>query len=611
MKRQFLTRIHLLLYGVCLTALVLSAPVHAGVVEPALQQAMQDGEEISFIVHFHKQVDLTAFPGRGKGKGTERASLLWALRNQAYSSQAEAIEFLKGRGAKRLIQFWSINSLAATADPAVIEELASLSGVGNIVLDNTLAAPSPEPAATATPEWNLDMIRVPEFWNTYDVDGTGTVVASMDTGVDWEHLDLADKYRGGSNSWFDPNKEHLTPYDKAGSAYTGHGTQVMSLMVGGDASGISIGVAPGAQWIAVKIFNDAGSASLSAIHQGFQWLLDPDGIPATDDQPDVVNNSWGFPTLVGQCYTEFESDIQVLQAAGIPVVFSAGNQGNLGSVSPADNTSSFAVGAVDESNNVADFSSRGPSACDGTIFPQIVAPGVSVNAADLTLGGVFPLSYKNVSGTSFAAPHVSGSMALLLSADPTLTVGQLESALTGAAVDLGDQGQDYDYGNGLLDAAAAWDLVQAGTPGCTDGDGDGFYLEDDCGTAQDCDDTDPLIYPGAAEEKNDTVDQDCNGYDLTIDIILAEYLTAEAKLNVEATSSLGKDAYLALEGYGSMKWNRKNNKWAISVSSVAQDPGSVTVFGVEGSAIVATDATVVDPGGDTGGGKGGGKGRKK
>ncbi len=306
-------------------------------------------------------------------------------------------------------------------------------------------------------------------------------------------------------------------------------------------------------------------------------------------------------------------DIQALKAAGVAVVFSAGNEGSAGytSVSPANYPESLAIGSVDENLFIADTSSRGPSACGGGLYPQLVAPGVWVHTSDLTFGGVFPNSYAVVSGTSFAAPHVAGSMALLLSADPTLTVRQLELALTGAAIDLGDPGPDNDYGNGLLDTAGAWNLVQSGDPGCTDADGDGFYLESDCGTVQDCDDTNPAVYPGAVEIKLDGIDQDCNGYDLTIEIILAEYIAADAKLNVEATSSLGKNAGLVLDGYGPMKWNRKKAKWAISVSSIAQDPGSVSVSGIEGSESVGTDAPVVDPGGDTGGGKGGGKGKKK
>jgi len=127
----------------------------------------------------------------------------------------------------------------------------------------------------------------------------------------------------------------------------------------------------------------------------------------TDDVPDVVNSSWGFPNLAGQCYLEFENDLKVLKAAGIAVVFSAGNQGTLGSVSPADNASGFAVGAVDSALNVASTSSRGPSACDGSLFPELVAPGVGVRAADLTLGGYAQNPYATLSGTSFAAPHVA------------------------------------------------------------------------------------------------------------------------------------------------------------------------------------------------------------
>jgi bacillopeptidase F len=102
----------------------------------------------------------------------------------------------------------------------------------------------------------------------------------MDTGVDYLHPDLADKWRGGANSWYDPNGEHATPYDA-----NGHGTGVMGILVGGTAGGTAIGVAPGAQWIAVKLFDDTGEASESDIHLGLQWFLDPDGNPDTDDVP--------------------------------------------------------------------------------------------------------------------------------------------------------------------------------------------------------------------------------------------------------------------------------------------------------------------------------------
>ena len=236
----------------------------------------------------------------------------------------------------------------------------------------------------------------------------------------------------------------------------------MGLLVGGDAGGTAIGVAPGAQWIAVKIFNDAGSASLSAIHQGFQWLLDPDGNPDTPDAPDIVNNSWGFTNLVDTCYQEFETNLQALRAAGIAVVFGGGEASVPAgtpstSIPPANNPGVLAVGYTDAANQIVANSSRGPSACGGGIYPQLVAPGFGVLTADLNLG--LPNPYTTVSGSSFAAPQVAGVMALLLSADPQASVEDLEQALKNSARDLGLSGPDNTYGYGLIDALRAYSYL--------------------------------------------------------------------------------------------------------------------------------------------------------
>jgi bacillopeptidase F len=294
----------------------------------------------------------------------------------------------------------------------------------------------------------------------------------------------------------------------------------MGLLAGGDAGGTAIGVAPGAQWIAVKIFDDSGTASLSVIHQGFQWLLDPDQNPDTDDSPDVVNNSWGFPQLVDQCYSEFAADIEVLRTAGINVVYSAGNQGPAAysSVSPANNPESFAVGAVDSGLNLNSNSSRGPSACGATLYPEVVGPGVNVRTTDLTFGGLFPDSYVWVTGTSAAAPHVAGAMALLREAFPNASVADLEQALEDSAVDLGQAGPDNDSGHGLVDVVAASERLAnqpppPPPPTCTDNDADGYFAETDCGTLADCDDSNAAINPDACDIKNDGIDQDCDGVD--------------------------------------------------------------------------------------------------
>jgi bacillopeptidase F len=550
--------------------------VQAATITSGLEAAMQSGAEVSFIAEFESQVDLRTRLAKGQGTGRQMAALLRDLHQQADLSQQGARQLLQAGGARDMVQLWAINALAARADSALIRALAQLEEIRIIRLDATMASPAPELAVEADLEWNLNAVHALDLWQL-GYTGSGVVVAGMDTGVDADHPDLAYNWRGGDNSWFDPNGEHTTPYDTAG-----HGTQTMGLMVGGNEGGSYIGVAPGAQWIAVKIFNDAGIATLSGIHLGFQWLLDPDGDPVTDDAPDLVNNSWGFPDLVDQCYLEFEPDLEILKAAGIAVVFSAGNEGTLGSVSPADNPEGFGVGSVDTLLNVASDSSRGPSACDGSFFPEVVAPGVSVRTADLTFGGVFPDSYVSVSGTSYAAPHVAGVMALLRQVNPAATVAELEQVVQGGAFDLGEPGADNDSGYGLVDALTAYTLLLGSTSGTTDADGDGYTVD------LDCDDSDPSIYPGATEIKHDGIDQDCNGYDLTIDILSAVYGTKKDTLDVEASSELGQDANLEVVGYGTMKWDRKAGIWTLSARSIGGDPGTVTVSGIEGSESAAT-----------------------
>ena len=255
----------------------------------------------------------------------------------------------------------------------------------------------------------------------------GAVVASLDSGVDNRHPDLAASWRGGTNSWFDPHGQHAVPAD-----VSGHGTQAMGIMVGGSAGGTTVGVAPGAKWIAAKIFDDAGLTTESAVHRALQWVIDPDGNPATDDAPDVVNNSWDI-SAEDTCNSVFQGDIDALRAADIAVVFSAGNYGPGAStsVSPANTHNVLSVGAVDDNQQVALFSSRGPSACDDELFPKLAAPGVGVMTTDLSFGGM-PL-YVLVEGTSFAAPHVSGAIALMRGAAPFASVDEIETALKATA----------------------------------------------------------------------------------------------------------------------------------------------------------------------------------
>ncbi|MCA9987397.1 MAG: S8 family serine peptidase, partial [Anaerolineales bacterium] len=404
------------------------------------------GQMVTVIVTLKDQADLRQIASPGSTRSQE--GLVRALQAQAQASQRQIIAFLSQHTAQEdgkvgtVIPFWVFNGLSVTATAEVINELAARSDVRSITSDKIELAPlsGPESApADAQAEGNLTQINAPAVWNL-GYTGQGVVVASMDSGVDVNHPDLSGRWRGGTNSWFDPYYQHpAAPVD-----LTGHGTWTMGIMVGGDAGGSSIGVAPGAQWIAVKIFNDAGTAQATAIHLGFQWLLDPDGNPATADAPQIVNNSW---SLGGPgCDLSFQLDLQALLAAGITPVFAAGNYGSSSntSTSPANNPEAFAVGAINNRDRIYSYSSRGPSACGEaqTVFPELVAPGVNVKTSDLY--GM----YYSTTGTSLSAPAASGALALLLSAYPNLSVGRLEASLTTSALDLGSAGPDNTFGYG-------------------------------------------------------------------------------------------------------------------------------------------------------------------
>ncbi len=361
-------------------ALLLATPAaRAEVIDPELRATLDGlgpGGRASVVVRFAGRPNLGLLTGHEKA--LRRTGIVRALRAQSKVSVASVEPLLDDPSVTRRVELWAINGLAVTAGAEVISALAEAPGVAKISLDAVVTGPSPPKGEISEAEWNLSRIGAAELWSDGHT-GEGVVLGSMDTGVDPTHPDLAGSYRGGANSWLDPYGEHPTPHDRSG-----HGTQSMGVMVGGDAGGSAVGVAPDATWIAAKIFNDAGSGTLSAIHESFQWMLDPDGDPDTDDGADVVNGSWSLGNI-DDCALEFEQDLQTLKAAEIAVVFAGGNYGpdSDTSVSPANNPSGFAVGFVDQADSLHVSSSRGPSACDGTIYPEVVAPGVNIRTTDL------------------------------------------------------------------------------------------------------------------------------------------------------------------------------------------------------------------------------------
>ena len=412
--------------------------------------SVEADEAVSAIVVLRAKAHLSTIPR--SSRAARLRAVVTGLHDLAEQTQRGLRALVAARRAEgkvvRARWLWVFNGLAITATPDVILELAARPEVLSVRPDATIRAPR-RLAAAAPPEPNIALVNAPALW-ALGFRGQGVVVASMDTGVDIDHPELASQWRGGTNSWYDPNGQHpAEPTD-----VNGHGTWTMGVMVGRDLGGSAIGMAPEATWVAVKIFNDNGVASVSGIHLGFQWLLDPDGDPTTPDAPHVVNNSWTFGSP--GCNLEFQLDLQTLRAAGIVPVFAAGNSGPgaATSMSPANNPEALAVGATSNADLLWPSSSRGPSACAGpTTFPDLVAPGASVRTSDL-----FGL-YTQQSGTSLAAPHVAGALALLLDAFPNLTSDQQEAALEETALDLGASGPDSDFGYGRLDVLAAYESV--------------------------------------------------------------------------------------------------------------------------------------------------------
>lgn len=291
-------------------------------------------------------------------------------------------------------------------------------------------------------EWNIDQIDAPKAWDL-GYDGTGTVVGSIDTGVEWDHPALKEKYRGYNPenpenpdhemNWFDAVSEEAAPFDDLQ-----HGTHVTGTMVGSEPDGSNqIGVAPGAKWIAAKAFSEDGGTDADILEAG-EWMLAPkdaDGNPHPEMAPDVVNNSWGGGPGLDEWYRDM---VNAWIAADIFPEFSAGNTdlfnpgGPESIANPANYPEAFATGATDINKKLAEFSLQGPSPYD-EVKPEISAPGVNIRSS--VPGQTYEGGWN---GTSMAGPHVSAVVALLRQADASISVDEIEEVLTSTAETLTD-----------------------------------------------------------------------------------------------------------------------------------------------------------------------------
>lgn len=405
-------------------ALVVLLLLAVGGVHVGLGQPGWHGERL-FVV-LKEQADLSGLPG-GFGAAARDARAREVYRRLVATAERSQAGLRRDLARFHLDYrpYYLVNAVEVVGGPAVRQWLSRRGEVDRVLLGQRLR-PLPAPPGTVTgtaaapdaPPWNITMIGADRVRAELGVTGSGIVVGSSDSGADGTHPALAGGYRGGSDSWHDPWNGTRSPADN-----NGHGTHTLATAVGGR----NVGVAPGAQWVAcVNLDRNLGNPALYL--ECLQFMLapyPPDGDPFRDGRPEraphVLTNSWGCPRLEGCDDGALRPATAALAAAGIFFVAAAGNSGpGCGSVAdpPAPYPDVLSVGAVDRARQVTDFSSRGP-APGGQAKPDLVAPGADVLSA-MPGGG-----YATFDGTSMAAPHLAGVVALMWSANPAL-IGDLE-----------------------------------------------------------------------------------------------------------------------------------------------------------------------------------------
>ncbi|MCM0676086.1 S8 family serine peptidase, partial [Micromonospora phytophila] len=403
--------------------------VAVGVVAVGAGQPGLHGERL--LVVLREQADLGGLPtGPGRAGRDARAGEVY----RRLVATADRTQSDLRRDLRRLrlghTSYYLVNAMEVSGGPGVRAWLSRRPEVARVLVSQRLR-PLPAPAgpsrgsapAPSGPEWNVRMIGADRVWSQLGVDGSGIVVGSSDSGVDGGHPALAEGFRGGDDSWYDPWDGTRTPTDQGG-----HGTHTVGSAVGRR----GIGVAPGARWVGcVNLDRNLGSPAYYL--ECLQFMLAPfpaGGDPFTDGRPqrapEILTNSWGCPSIEGCDPRVLRPATAALDAAGILVVAAAGNTGPYcGSIDdpPAPYPDVLTVGAVDRQRRVTSFSSRGPTP-DGVGKPDVVAPGGGMAPGDGVVSAMPGGGYGALSGTSMATPQVAGVVALMWSANPAL-VGDL------------------------------------------------------------------------------------------------------------------------------------------------------------------------------------------
>lgn len=470
---------------VCLAAVAVSA---AGVITPYLADQLQTYRSDELVAVYVKPVgdaDVAFIEQAtlGMTRDARREFAVEQMRDVAALSQDPIVAALGAYPVYMVTdihQNWLANFVSCNATISVIRELAKMDEVAWI---DFRPATSPfiepievrpaggnEPAANA---WGVDKIGAPSVW-TLGYNGAGIVVAVVDTGVNYLHADLA------THMWHDtPGGLHYGWDMESGDGdpmptSSNHGTHCAGSVASNGTAGTTCGVAPGATIMAIKVMTTVSPTAEQNVMDGFAW--------AVSHGADVISTSLGYMPSWNPQRALWRTAEQNILAAGVPHSVAAGNEGpgsftirtpgdcpppwdHPDQVAPGGFSAVVTVGATTSTDAIASFSSRGyvtwetispwfdyndtaPNA--GLIDPDVVAPGESITSCDWPGSG-----YTVMSGTSMATPHTAGLMALMLDANPALSVAQVDQIIETTALPLGTTGKDNTFGSGRIQALPA------------------------------------------------------------------------------------------------------------------------------------------------------------
>ena len=454
-------------------------------ISPFLEKKISNLSQKEFVpitIELKEKIDIKKLKNEFKINNTpikKRASLVAKKLQEKYKkSQKKLLEIIiiNPNDYKNLHQFWAVNMIYLESTPLLIKKLKNHSLINKIDIEMGQMEPIDSESLTHlqihggnSTEPGIEAINIRPLWDM-GYTGKGTLVFNYDTGVWATHPAFSERFFGN----FYPMEQCWDGYFSDNpNGVNDHGTHTMGI-IGGlvEETNDTIGSSFNCYWIA----NDFVTSTVEELPPvvdmvtSFEWSLNPDGDLSTDyDVPDVINNSWRWynPIDTVQCEGYIVDLMNVIELAGIGNIFSAGNDGpnNEGVKAPqrinSNLVNTFCVGSVNanaEELMISTFSTRGPTQCPSEvealeIYPEVSAPGQAIRSASGENG------FDIKSGTSMAAPHVTGCFLLLKEAFPFLSGEEILLAIYYTAVDLGEEGEDNIYGMGIIDGLAAFNYL--------------------------------------------------------------------------------------------------------------------------------------------------------